>query len=78
MLVLYIDAPARSISGIRPLMRDAYKSITGMSQKQVMPIAKSEYLSMSLEITLIWTFHTEFPTILNKSCTYITKSAVKN
>ena len=48
-----------------------------MSQKQVMP--KSEDLSMSLEINAIWTFDTEFPTIFNKSCTYITfKSAVKH
>ena len=47
-----------------------------MSQKQVMP--KSEDLSRSLEINEIWTFDTEFPTIFNKSCTYITfKSAVK-
>ena len=46
-----------------------------MSQKQVMP--KSEDLSRSLEINAIWTFDTEFPTIFNKSCTYITfKSAV--
>ena len=43
--------------------------------KQVMP--KSEDLSRSLEINAIWTFDTEFPTIFNKSCTYITfKSAV--
>ena len=48
-----------------------------MSQKQVMP--KSENLSRSLEINAIWTFDTEFPTIFNKSCTYITfKSAVKH
>ena len=48
-----------------------------MSQKQVMP--KSEDLSRSLEINAIWTFNTEFPTIFNKSCTYITfKSAVKH
>ena len=48
-----------------------------MSQKQVMP--KSEALSRSLEINAIWTFDTEFPTIFNKSCTYITfKSAVKH
>ena len=47
-----------------------------MSQKQVMP--KSEDLSRSLEINAIWTFDTEFPTIFNKSCAYITfKSAVK-
>ena len=46
-----------------------------MSQKQVM--RKSEELSRSLEINAIWTFDTEFPTIFNKSCTYITfKSAV--
>ena len=44
--------------------------------KKVMP--KSEDLSRSLEINAIWTFDTEFPTIFNKSCTYITfKSAVK-
>ena len=48
-----------------------------MSQKQVMP--KSEDLSRSLEINAIWTFDTEFPTIFNKLCTYITfKSAVKH
>ena len=48
-----------------------------MSQKQVMP--KSEDLSRSLEINVIWTFDTEFPTIFNKPCTYITfKSAVKH
>ena len=45
--------------------------------KQVMP--KSEDLSRSVEINAIWTFDTEFPTIFNKSCTYITfKSAVKH
>ena len=45
--------------------------------KQVMP--ESEDLSRSLEIKLIWTFDTEFPTIFNKSCTYITfKSAIKH
>ena len=45
--------------------------------KQVMP--KSEDLSRSLEINAIWTFDTKFPTIFNKSCTYITfKSAVKH
>ena len=37
--------------------------------KQVMP--KSEDLSRSLEIKPIWTFDTEFPTIINKSCTYM-------
>ena len=48
-----------------------------MSQKQVMP--KSEDLSRSLEINAIWIFDTEFPTIFNKLCTYITfKSAVKH
>ena len=48
-----------------------------MSQKQVMP--KSEDLSRSLEINAIWTFDTVFPTIFNKSCTYITfESAVKH
>ena len=44
--------------------------------KQVMQ--KSEDQSRSLEINAIWTFDMEFPTIFNKSCTYITfKSAVK-
>ena len=48
-----------------------------MSQKQVMP--KNDDLSRSLEINAIWTFDTGFPTIFNKSCTYITfKSAVKH
>ena len=48
-----------------------------MSRKQVMP--KSEDLSWSLEINAIWTFDSEFSTIFNKSCTYITfKSAVKH
>ena len=48
-----------------------------MSQKQVMP--KSEDLSRSLEINAIWIFDTEFPTIFNKLCTYITfKSGVKH
>ena len=43
--------------------------------KQVMP--KSDDRSRSLEINVIWTFDTEFPTIFNKSCIYITfKSAV--
>ena len=40
---------------------------------------KSEGLSRSLEIKPIWKFDTEFPTVCNKSCTYITfKSAVKD
>ena len=48
-----------------------------MSQKQVMP--KSEDPNRSLEINAIWIFDTEFPTIFNKSCIYITfKSAVKH
>ena len=48
-----------------------------MSQKQVMP--KSEDLSRSLEVKLIWTFDAEFPIILNKTCTYITfKSEAKH
>ena len=48
-----------------------------MGQKQVMP--KNENLSRSPEINAIWTFDTEFPTSLIKSCTYITfKSAVKH
>ena len=38
----------------------------------VMP--KSKDLSKSLEIKPILTFDTEFPTIFNKSCTYITYS----
>ena len=61
-----------TIFRIMNLIKDAYKpkSNTGMSQKQVMP--KSEDLSRSLEINAIWTFDTEFPTIFNKSCTYIT------
>ena len=38
-----------------------------------------EDLSGSREINAIWTFGTEFPTIFNKSCTFITfKSAVKH
>ena len=32
---------------------------------------KSVDLGRSLEINAIWTFDTEFPTIFNKSCTYI-------
>ena len=41
--------------------------------------AKNEDLGRSLEINAIWTFDTEFPTIFNKSCTYITfKFAVKH
>ena len=41
--------------------------------KQVLP------KSRDLKIKLIWTFDTEFPTIFNKSCTYIAfKSAVKH
>ena len=48
-----------------------------MSQKQVMP--KSEDLSRSLEMKAFWIFDTEFTTLFNKSCTYITsKSAVKH
>ena len=36
-------------------------------------------LSWSLEIELIWAFDTEFQTIFNKTCTYITlMSAVKH
>ena len=38
---------------------------------------KSKSLNKSLKIKPIWTFDTKFPTIFNKSCTYITlKSAV--
>ena len=41
--------------------------------------AKSQHLSRSLEIQPIYTFETEFPTVFNNSCTYITfKSAVKH
>ena len=44
-----------------------------------MLMPKSEDISRSLEINAIWTFDTEFPTIFNKSCTYITfKSAFLN
>ena len=44
--------------------------------KQVMP--KSQDLSRSLEIKIIWTFDTEVPAIYNKTCKYITfKYAVK-
>ena len=42
--------------------------------KQVMP--KSQYLRRSIERKSIWTLDTGFPTIFNKSCTYIT--AVKH
>ena len=45
--------------------------------KEAMP--KSGEPSRSLEINAIWTFDTEFLTIFNKPCTYITfKSAVKH
>ena len=44
--------------------------------KQVMP--NSQYLSRSLEIKVIWTFDTEFPTICNKPCAYITSSLQLN
>ena len=53
------------------------KVINWNEPKQVMP--KSKDLSRSLEIKPIWTFDTEFPTIFNKSCSYITfKYAVKH
>ena len=70
-----LDATDNAISGNEP----SSEMLTNQSQipelKQVIP--KSEDLSRSLEIKLIWTFDTEFPTIFNKSCTYITfKSAV--
>ena len=62
---------------MNPHQRCLQAKVRGMSQKQVMP--KSEDLSRALEINAIWTFDTEFPTIFNKSCTYITfKSAVKH
>ena len=39
---------------------------------------KSEDLSRSLRIKVIWTFDTGFPTIVNKTCTYITfKGSIK-
>ena len=45
--------------------------------KHVMP--KTNDLNRSLEIKPIWPFDTEFPTIFNTPCTYITfKSAVKH
>ena len=45
--------------------------------KQVKP--NSQDLSRSQEIKAIWTLDTEFPTIFNKTCTYITfKSAIKH
>ena len=45
--------------------------------KQVIP--KSKDLNRSLEIKPISTFDTEFPTIFNKSCTYITfQSAIEH
>ena len=66
-----------SIKTCLPVKGAKPKSNIGMSQKQVMP--KSEDLSRSLETNAIWIFDTEFPTIFNKSCTYITfKSAVKH
>ena len=38
-----------------------------------------QVMAKSAEINAIWTFDTEFPTIFNKSCTYITfKYAVKH
>ena len=47
--------------------------------KQVMPKSEDLIISRSLEMNAIRTFDTEFPTIFNKSCTYITfKSAVKH
>ena len=47
--------------------------------KHVGLMPKSEDLNKSPEIKPIWTFDTEFPTIFNKPCTYITfKSAVKH
>ena len=41
-------------------------------------IPKSEDLSSSLEIKPIWKFEMEFPTIFNKSCTYITFESAVN
>ena len=47
-------------------------------QKQVHVMPKSQDLSRSLEIKIIWTFDTEFPTIINKTCTYIISSLQLN
>ena len=50
--------------------RNGPKHVTLMSE---------DLRSRPLEINVIWSFETEFPTIFNKSCTYITfKSAVKH
>ena len=41
-------------------------------------MSKTQDLSRSLELKLIWTFYTEFSTIFNKKFTYITfKYAIK-
>ena len=47
-------------------------------RKQVHVMPKSQDLSRSLEIKIIWTFDTEFPTIINKTCTYIISSLQLN
>ena len=46
--------------------------------KQVMPKSEDQRVKVTRN-NAIWTFDTEFPTIFNKSCKYITfKSAVKH
>ena len=48
-------------------------------QAKVKYQSQSQVPSRSLEINAIWTFDTEFPTLFNKLCTYITfKSAIKH
>ena len=63
---------------MNPLQRCLQAKVKSWNKpKQVMP--KRKDLSGSREINAIWTFDTEFPTIFNKSCTYITfKSAIKH
>ena len=66
-----LDAPDNAMSGKNPHQRCLQAKVKYRNEpKQVMQ--KSEDLSRSLKIKPIWTFHTEFPTIFNKSCTYIT------
>ena len=72
-----LDASDKVISGNEPSSDGCLQSkVKNRNEpKQVMP--KSKDLSKSIEIKLIWTFDSEFPTNLNKS--YITfKSAVKH
>ena len=67
-----------SFWAMNPHQRCLQANVKNRNQpKKVMP--KSQDLSRSLEINLIWIFDTEFPTIFNKSCTYITsRSAGKH